>query len=208
MSSSTGVVNSGGEGVGGGLGGSGGSGTGGGVFPGVCRGVTNGVEFGPHCYVDLTGAATATWQTARASCTAYGQSIGAVADLAILESAREESFVIATFLQETASTEDAWIGLHCDELTHPDVGDCYCVGGCADDASLEAKRANWTWIDNSGVTFTDWQALNPNGDGRCAALAFHPDIWGFVDRSCAADTFVDVGGQTHTYRTICEIVPG
>jgi hypothetical protein len=136
-----------------------------------------------------------------AACEALAQRVGRRGELLMLDSRAEQAFVIAQFLTETT---DAWLGLSCSSKQHSDLTECYCTE-CEDGLLLE-KRAAWTWLDGSSSSF-GWSGNNPDGGGRCSALAFNNinATWGWVDRGCLSITHQLVGYPAHSYRVLCEL---
>jgi hypothetical protein len=167
--------------------------------PDPCVGVLGGVSFAGHCYVDIS-VGTATFAEARAACEALGVVLGRTADVPVLGSADEEAFVTATFLEATKLTHDAWLGLTCDLVAHPDVGDCFCPGGCADPATQLTKLAAWSWINGDPSAYRNWSSAGPNGDGRCSAVRWGDATFVWGDRDCATN---QMAGRP--YRTLCEL---
>lgn len=160
----------------------------------------NGATFAQHCYADVT-VESVTQVDAVAACAALASETGSQAQLLALESLAEQSFIVENFLSELT---DAWLGLTCSSTKHADLSECHCVD-CADELLLQ-KRAAWSWLDGSSSTF-GWSGNNPDGGGRCSALAFNPTIekWGWVDRSCLSTSHQLTGFSPHSYRVICEL---
>lgn len=174
-------------------------GSGGGVD---CSAIPGALAYGGHCYVELQGSQS--WDAARPACAAVGKAFNLTSHLMLIDDASEEAFIEAKFLDATKDTQDGWMGYWCSDLIHPLVAECSCPGGCADQATQDAKRASWGPIDNLTGSFADWAPMNPNGDGRCAALSFQLNAYGYVDRDCTMDNAPEFGG-VRTYRVICEI---
>jgi hypothetical protein len=191
----------------GGMGAAGGStsssaGTGGHDGP-PCEGVAGGVEHDGHCYVSGSNASP-SWDASRSECEAFGAAAGKQGDLVVLDSVAELTFLVRSFLQATATEHDTWIGYQCDAALHPDAADCGC-SPCADQAELDAKRANWSWINGLASGFKGWIAGDPNASGRCAAVTLDDLVaYGMVDRPCDSQVW-DVDGVLRTYRTVCEV---
>lgn len=174
-------------------------GAGGGGNPLDCSQL-HGKTFGEHCYVDVT-TESIHQADADAACVALARTADRAAHLLVLDSREEQAFIVQTFLNEV---RDAWLGLTCSSTKHPELTDCYCVD-CADTLLL-SKRAVWSWLDGSTATF-GWSGNNPDGGGRCSALAYNPTIsvWGWVDRSCLSTSHQLEGYPLHSYRVICEL---
>lgn len=160
----------------------------------------HGVRFEGHCYVDLT-VQSVHQVDAAAACEAFALRTGRTGELLRLDSPEEQAFVIEQFLTETT---DAWLGLTCSSKTHADSNECYCQS--CDDAQLLEKRAAWTWPDGSSSGF-GWIGKNPDGEGRCSALAFNNsnDRWGWVDRVCLSTSHQIEPYPLHGYRVLCEM---
>jgi len=175
------------------------SGAGGGAGSSPCAGL-GGKEFERHCYVDVT-AESVHQVDALAACAALADSSGREVELLTLETPEEQAFVIAEFLSETT---DAWLGLSCSSTKHADLTDCYCTS-CEDGLLLE-KRAAWTWPNGSSSSF-GWSGKNPDGEGRCSALALNNanDRWGWVDRVCLSTNHQVEAYPVHSYRVLCEV---
>ena len=164
-----------------------------------------GAVFREHCYVDATEDSEFQPQAVK-RCGSRATQAFPHGHLLVLNSADEQAFVLKEFLAQFLDVSDAWLGLNCDALAHPDVTDCYCTG-CSSELKA-AKRQAWQWMDESTSTF-GWVNGNPNEASRCAALAYNSDItaWGWVDRPCAMNHSQIADHPTHTYRTICELEP-
>lgn len=160
----------------------------------------NGQTFAEHCYADVT-VESVTQVDAVAACAALASKAGNHAQLLVLDSSAEQAFIVENFLSELT---DAWLGLTCSSTKHADLSDCYCVD--CEDALLLQKRAVWSWLDGSLATF-GWSGSNPDGGGRCSALAFNPttEKWGWVDRNCLSTSHQLTGFAPHSYRVICEL---
>ena len=165
----------------------------------------HGEEFGGHCYVDAT-AESISEQQAVDACVQLQTEHQVSGHLLVLDSAEEQSFVLKRFLVPFTDVSDAWLGLTCNELDHPDINDCYC-SGCSK-AMLAEKQGAWAWLGGAPSTF-GWVNGNPNAGDRCAALGYNPEstIWGWVDRPCDKISISPISGHTHGYRTLCELEP-
>jgi len=172
----------------------------GGFGDGSACAALDGVEFENHCYVDVS-VESMNQVEASAACIALGQRAGRAAALLMLNSSEEQAFVIATFLSETT---DAWLALSCSATLHANMSDCFCTS--CDEALLSEKRAAWLWPDGSSSSF-GWSGKNPDGEGRCSALAFNNsnDRWGWVDRVCSSTSHQVEAYPAHSYRVVCEI---
>lgn len=159
-----------------------------------------GVTFAKHCYVDVT-AEPVNQLAAVAACADLASRAGRAANLLVLDTEDEQSFIIQTFLSEVT---DAWLALTCGSIEHPVLTDCYCVD-CEDGVLLQ-KRATWSWSDGSSASF-GWSGRNPDNNVRCSALAYNPSIstWGWVDRSCISTFYQNDDLPRHSYRVICEL---
>jgi hypothetical protein len=167
----------------------------------------NGKGFGGHCYIDVT-VESVTAPQAVLACAQLRVQHYATGHLLVLDSAEEQSFVLKQFLVPFTDISDAWLGLTCDERTHPTIGDCFCAD-CSKDLLAE-KQAAWTALGGASPTF-GWINGNPNNAYRCAALGYNADltIWGWVDRPCDRVSYAPTAGsKTHGYRTLCELEPG
>lgn len=164
----------------------------------------NGSVFEHHCYVDASEG-TQAMLAAQNSCANLALSVDRPGHLLVLDSEEEEKFVLRQFMDGLANVSDAWLALTCDDIELPQFTSCYCVENeCSADELLE-KRHAWRWSEGS-PTYLHWIDPNPNGGGRCAALAYHPtNSWGWVDRACKDKTFTLKDQPEHTYRTICEL---
>lgn len=160
----------------------------------------NGQILAEHCYADVT-VESVTQVDAATACAALTSKTGSHAQLLVLDSPAEQSFIVENFLSEVT---DAWLGLTCSSTKHADLGECFCVD--CEDALLLQKRAVWSWLDGSSSTF-GWSGNNPDGGGRCSALAFNPttERWGWVDRPCLSTSHQLTGFTPHSYRVICEL---
>lgn len=160
----------------------------------------NGKIFAEHCYADVT-VESVTQVDAVTSCATLAGKTGAHAQLLVLDSPAEQSFIVENFLSEVT---DAWLGLTCSSTEHADLDECFCVD--CEDALLLEKRAEWSWLDGSSSTF-GWSGKNPDGGGRCSALALNPttERWGWVDRTCLSTSHQLTGFPPHGYRVICEL---
>lgn len=165
-----------------------------------------GAKFEGHCYVDATTISTSQAQ-AIATCEELWADGKVSGHLLVLESAAEQNFILEQFMVPFTDMSDAWLGLTCDELTHPDINDCYCMG-CTKAALTEKQRA-WDWLGEGSSSTFGWINGNPNGGFRCAALAYNPDltVWGWVDRPCDKASVTALPGHLHAYRTLCEFEP-
>jgi hypothetical protein len=165
----------------------------------------HGEEFGGHCYVDATVESSSAQQAVMA-CLQLASEQQVVGHLLVLDSAEEQGFVLKKLLVPFTDVSDAWLGLTCNQLDHPDINDCYC-SACSKSMLAEKQRA-WAWLAGEWSDF-GWINGNPNGGYRCAALAYNPDltIWGSVDRPCDKVSFSPMAGHTHGYRTVCELEP-
>jgi hypothetical protein len=159
-----------------------------------------GHDFATHCYVDVTTTSVA-YAEAVAACVALASQAGRPGQLLVLDSPEEQTFVLTQFLSELT---DAWLGLTCNAIRHPEFTDCYCTN--CDASQRVEKRRLWAWLDGSTTTF-GWVGQNPDGEGRCSALAYNPanSTWGWVDRNCSKTTHQLTGYPVHDYRTICEL---
>jgi hypothetical protein len=160
----------------------------------------NGSTFAEHCYADVT-VESVTQVDAVAACAKLAGNPSGNAQLLVLDSPAEQAFIIEHFLTELT---DAWLGLTCSSTLHSELTDCYCVD--CEDTQLLQKRAVWSWLDGSTSTF-GWSGTNPDGGGRCSALAFNPSTekWGWVDRSCLSTSHQLTGFTPHSYRVLCEL---
>ena len=160
----------------------------------------NGKTFAEHCYADVT-VESVTQVDAVTGCAALAGKSSSQAQLLVLDSPAEQSFIVENFLSELT---DAWLGLTCSSTQHADLNECFCVD--CEDALLLQKRAVWSWLDGSSSTF-GWSGNNPDGNGRCSALAFNPttEKWGWVDRTCLSTSHALPGFMPHSYRVICEL---
>lgn len=163
-----------------------------------------GKAFGGHCYIDAT-VHSVTQAQAVAACQTMSATTKLSAHLLVLDSIAEQKFILETFLRAFEDKSDAWLGLTCDSLRHPEITDCYCTD-CK--TELASKQKAWAWLDGATSTF-GWINGNPNGAFRCAALAWNPDLtlWGWVDRACDQISVAPIAGHLHDYRTLCELEP-
>lgn len=162
-----------------------------------------GTEFSAHCYVDVT-TESVPYAAAVASCAKLSRQAGRPGQLLVLDSPEEQTFVLSKLLNAFNDVGDAWLGLACDATQYPEFTSCFCTN-C--DASQRAeKRAAWVWLDGSDADF-GWVGQNPDGEGRCSALAHNPsnNTWGWVDRNCLKTSHELTGYPAHDYRTICEL---
>ena len=167
----------------------------------------NGKGFGGHCYIDVT-VESVTAPQAVLACAKLRVQHYATGHLLVLDSAEEQSFVLKQFLVPFTDISDAWLGLTCDERTHPTIGDCFCAD-CSE-ALLAEKQTAWTALGGTSPTF-GWINGNPNNAYRCAALGYNADltIWGWVDRPCDRTSYAPTAGsKMHGYRSLCELEPG
>ena len=164
-----------------------------------------GMEFKGHCYVDATILSTSQAQAA-ATCEERSLDGKVSGHLLVLDSVEEQNFILEQFMVPFTDVSDAWLGLTCSELAHPDINGCYCMG-CTK-AELAEKQRAWAWLREASSTF-GWINGNPNGGFRCAALAYNPDltVWGWVDRPCDKASVTSLPGHPHAYRTLCEFEP-
>jgi len=169
----------------------------------ACDGVNGGVVFEDHCFVDVTNQAW-THPEAVVACGSYANGLGRTGYLLVIDSPQEQTFVLETFMTAFTDVADAWLSLTCPVAQHPDLTDCYCTS-CTT-AQRNDKRQNWVWRGNATASF-GWDEGNPNGDGRCGALAFLPvaEIWAWGDHDCDSPTFETQNGGEHTHRAICEL---
>jgi hypothetical protein len=176
----------------------------GGTSAGASCADLGGSVFRSHCYLDAT-VDSESQPEAVDRCRSFGNDAYPHAHLLVLDSAEEQAFLLKAFLVPFTDTSDAWLGLTCDVLAHPDIMDCYCVG-CSDE--LNSAQQSWSWIDGTDSSF-GWVNGNPNAPVRCAALGFNAEttIWGWVDRPCDKITSQITGHALHTYRTLCELEP-
>ena len=165
----------------------------------------HGEEFGGHCYVDATVDSSSAPQ-AVLDCAQFASEHQLVAHLLVLDSVEEQSFVLKQFLVPFTDVSDAWLGLTCTQLDHPDINDCTCLG-CSKDMLAE-KQLAWAWFGGAASTF-GWATGNPNDSFRCAALGYNPEttLWAWVDRPCEKSSHAASVGHTHGYRTLCELEP-
>ncbi len=175
------------------------SGAGGGGTEPSCAEL-EGLTYGEHCYVEVRAQALNQVEAA-AACAELESRSGLAAHLLVLDTVEEQSFIIESFLSETA---DAWLGLTCSSAEHPELTDCYCQQ--CEDGQLLDKRAAWSWPDGSSASF-GWSGNNPDGALRCSALAFNPSVesWGWVDRSCLSTSHRIDDFPEHSYLAICEL---
>jgi hypothetical protein len=162
-----------------------------------------GRELGQHCYVDITTESLA-YADAVTSCSGLAVGSGRPGQLLVLDSQAEQDFVRQEFLVELTDKSDAWLGLTCSPLDYPEFSSCYCKD--CDALQRTEKRALWSWLDGTSAAF-GWVGQNPDGAGRCSALAFNSSnsTWGWVDRDCTKTTHQLTGYPVHDYRTICEL---
>ncbi|HEY6077805.1 MAG TPA: hypothetical protein VIW29_03335 [Polyangiaceae bacterium] len=164
-----------------------------------------GQELDGHCYVDAT-VGTPIQADAVAACEQLAAEVQRPGHLLVLDSTKEQTFILERFMVAFTDVSDAWLALTCSELVHPDINACHCLPPCSE-ATLLQKQQAWDWLDGSMATF-GWVNGNPNNVYRCAALGFNPatTIWGWVDRPCDRATISPMPMQVpHTYRTICEL---
>ena len=162
-----------------------------------------GHELAGHCYVDAT-TKSVIFTEAVAACAELANEAGRAGHLLVLDSAEEQAFVLSQFLIEYTDISDAWLGLTCDSTHYPEFTSCYCIN--CDASQRGEKRAAWAWVDGTKADF-GWTGKNPDGEGRCSALAYNPvnTTWGWVDRNCSKATHQLAGYPAHDYRTICEL---
>jgi len=167
----------------------------------------HGEEFGGHCYVDATvESSSAPQAVAVAACAQLASEHQLSGHLLVLDSVEEQNFVLNQFLVPFTDVSDAWLGLTCSQLDHPDINDCTCPG-CSK-AMLAETHLAWAWLGGASSTF-GWAIGNPNDSYRCAALGYNPEttIWAWVDRPCDKVSYAASAGHTHGYRTLCELEP-
>jgi hypothetical protein len=172
---------------------------------GVDCAALHGEEFSGHCYVDVTVESNSAPQ-AVAACQQLAKEHQVPGYLLVLDSDKEQTFVLNELLVSFTNKSDAWLGLTCNQLEHPDIKDCYCAG-CTR-AMLAEKQRAWAWL-GGGSSIFGWGTGNPNDGHRCAALGYNPEltIWVWVDRACDKISYPASDGQVHGYRTICELEP-
>jgi hypothetical protein len=162
-----------------------------------------GKELADHCYVDIT-TESLPQAAAVAACPALTGPDDRAGHLLVLDSEEEQMFILEQFLEPLTDVSDAWLGLSCDATMYPDLTGCYCAD--CDEAQLAKKRGVWRWVDGTTADF-GWIGKNPNGEGRCSALAYNSTnfSWGWVDRNCNKATHQLTGYPVHDYRVICEL---
>jgi hypothetical protein len=163
-----------------------------------------GHEHDQHCYVDITTTESLPYASAVIACSSLVAQTGRSSQLLVLDSQAEQDFVLQQLLLQFTDKSDAWLGLTCSAMNHPEFSTCYCTD--CDDGQRAEKRALWSWVDGTTADF-GWVGQNPNGEGRCSALAFNSanSNWGWVDRNCNKTTHQLTGYPVHDYRTICEL---